>query len=171
MSDAEDLTDENEVDLFAADEVDEEIEFLPEELSDLAAASGTEGDRQRRHDRTRRRELRHKTVEVTAAIAGVAIVYLLVGFIELGVMSPFTTGLTTLLMGAFYGGIAYWARLSPFRAATTAVGFFVATIAIAVIADPGSVFHASNFVLVALIVAVFFARQHRTLERRVAASV
>ena len=167
MSDAEVFESKNDLDFL---EADEEINFLPEELNDLAAASGTEDDRQRRHDRTRRRELRHKTAEVTAAIAGVAIVYLLMGFVELGVSPPITTGLTTLLIGASYGGIAYWARLSPFRAATTAVGFFTATVVIAIVSDPSSIFHASNFVLVALVVAVIFARQHRVLERRVAAS-
>lgn len=174
MSDAEDLANENEIDLFVPDEVeevDEEIDGLPEELSDLAVAGGTEDDRQRRQDRTRRRELRHKTIEVTAALASIAIVYWLAGFVQLGVLSPFTTGLATLLMGTIYGGIAYWARMSPFRATKTAVGFCMATVVIAVIVDPGSVFRASNFVLVALIFAVVFARQHRSLERRFAASV
>jgi len=160
MSDFEELT--NDIVLPNTDEE----EYVPEDLSALAAAGGTEGDRRRRHDRSRRRELKHKTVEVTATISGVAIVYLLAGLVQLKFMPTPTTGLVALSIGVLYGGIACWARLSPFRAATTAVVFFSATFVTAMISDPRAALHASNFVLVALIFALILARQHRKLEQK-----
>ena len=163
MSEVEDLANE-----ISSPDTNEDEFMLPEDLRALAAAAGTDGDRRRRHGKSRHRELRHKSVEVTAAIASVSIVYLIVGVVELRMTSSLTSGLITMLIGVLYGGLAYWARFSPFRAAATAVLFFAATLVIAIISDPRAAFHASNVVLVALAVALVLAHQHRKLKQRAA---
>ena len=146
-------------------ETNEEQEPLTEDLIALAAAANTDQERQRRRDRSDRRALRYKTLEVAAAIASVAVVYLIVGLVEMNMSATISTSMTTLVIGALYIGLAYWARLSPLRAATAALVLFGATFAVTIATVPPSAYQASHFVVVALLVAFVFARQHRALER------